>query len=118
MVPNYWPGHADSTNSGSPLDIILPLVDTVGGHTAASRAAAIISGVNRATTIQNKDVSDVKQDQSNYANRTAQTFDVHGSALYAANAAFQGTPPVVTGPMTFDFEKGVWIVDGQESGPV
>lgn len=118
LIPNYWPGHADSTNSNQATDIILPIVTSVGGQVAASRVASVLTGVNRATTIQNKGVADIKQDQSNYADRVAQTMEMQRTAIYTSTAAFQGTPPVVTGAMTFDFENGVWLVNGQDNGPV
>ncbi len=116
MVPNYWPGHLDSTNSSQATDILMPLVAAVGGQVAASRTAAVISSLNRATTIQNKGVADVKNDQSQYAQRTAQTIDMQRTAIYAAAASFQGNPPVVTAPMTFDFARGVWVVAGEDDG--
>lgn len=118
IVPNYWPGHQDSTNSSQASDIILPLVASVGGQAAASRVANVLSSINRATTIQNKGVKDIKQDQSAYASHVAQTIDVQRTAIYASAASFKGEPPVVAAPMTFDFDKGVWIVNGQDNGAV
>lgn len=118
LVPNYWPGHLDSTNASQATNILMPLIAAVGGQVAASRVANIISSMNRATTIQNKGVKEVKQDQSNYAARTAQTVEVQRTAVYAAAAGFQGMPPVVTSPMTFDFANGVWLVNGQNNGVV
>ncbi len=118
IVPNYWPGHQDSTNASQATDIILPFVASVGGQAAASRVANVLSSINRATTIQNKGVKDVKQDQSNYASHVAQTLDVQRTAIYATAASFQGNPPVVAAPMTFDFDNGVWLVNGTENGAV
>jgi murein DD-endopeptidase MepM/ murein hydrolase activator NlpD len=118
MVPNYWPGHLDSTNANQATDIIMPLIASVGGQVAASRVANIISSINRSTTIQNKGVKEIKQDQSDYAARTAQTIDVQRTASYASAAAFQGVPPVVTSPMSFDFDNGIWLVNGQDNGVV
>lgn len=118
IVPNYWPGRQDSTNSSQAADILMPLVTSVGGQAAASRVANVLSSINRATTIQNKGVQDIKQDQSNYAARMAQTIDVQRTAVYASAASFQGTPPVVTSPMTFDFDNGVWLLNGQDNGAV
>jgi hypothetical protein len=80
--------------------------------------ANVLSSFNRATSIQNKGMKDVKQDQSDYASRTAQTLDVQRTAVYATAASFQGKPPVVTSPMTFDFDNGVWLVNGQDDGAV
>jgi murein DD-endopeptidase MepM/ murein hydrolase activator NlpD len=118
IVPNYWPGHQDSTNSSQATDIIMPLVESVGGQVAASRVANVLSSINRANTIQNKGIKEIKQDQSDYAARTAQTIDMQRTAIYASTAAFQGKPPVVASPMTFDFENGVWLVNGQDNGAV
>lgn len=118
IVPNRWPGHTDSTNSGVATDIILPLVATVGGQVAASRAAQMLSAFNRSTTLQNKGTQEIKEDQANHAGRTADTLDVQASALYATDAAFKGEAPKVVGPMTFDFDKGVWLLNGVENGVV
>lgn len=116
MVPNYWPGHLDSTNSNRATDILMPLIASVGGQVAASRMASVLSGINRATTIENKGVEETAQDRAAHATRNAQMLDVHRTALYTAVAAFQGNPPVVTSPMSFDFDTGAWIVNGQPDG--
>jgi murein DD-endopeptidase MepM/ murein hydrolase activator NlpD len=118
MVPNYWPGHLDSTNSSQATDILMPLVASVGGQVAASRVANVLSSINRATTIQNKSTTETAQDRADHATRTAQIIDVQRTAQYASVAAFQGRPPVVTAPMTFDFDNGVWLVNGQPNGAV
>lgn len=118
MVPNYWPGHADSTNANQANDIIMPLSAAAGVQIATSRAAAVLTGLNRATVMQNKGTAEVKQDQSDHAGQTARNLDVQRSALYASAAAFQGQAPVVTSPMTYDFDQGVWLVNGQENGVV
>lgn len=116
MVPNYWPGHLDSTNSNQATDILMPLVASVGGQVAASRMASVLSGINRATTIENKSGAEVNADMSASASRNAQMLDVHRTALYTVAAAFQGKPPVVTSPMSFDFDTGQWIVNDQPDG--
>ncbi len=116
LVPNYWPGHLDSSNTNAASIIIMPLVTSVGGQVAASRVANVISSFNRATAIQNKGVAEVNQDKADHAARTAQTVEVQRTAIYTAQAAFQGKPPVVTAPMTFDFTNGVWLVNGQDDG--
>jgi murein DD-endopeptidase MepM/ murein hydrolase activator NlpD len=108
FVPNAYPGHLDSTNANNATVILMPLVAAVGGQVIASRAANIISSLNRATTIENKSVADVKQDQSDHAMRTAQTINVQQTSIYAAAAGFQGQPPQVSNPMTFDFQTGLW----------
>jgi len=113
MVPNYWPGHLDSTNSNAATNIILPFVETVAGQVASSRMANAITALNRATTLQNKSTADVKQDMSQGADRMARTLDVQTSALYAAKTGFQGQAPVVQTPMTFDFTAGTWLPDGK-----
>ena len=108
MVPNKWPGHADSTNSSSPGNLIMPLLASVGLQNAASGAANALGMLDRSTTMQNQSFADLKDNMSNYASHVAQVLDVRQSALHAANAAFQGTAPVVAGAMTFDFTAGTW----------
>lgn len=118
LVPNRWPGHTDSTNSGIAADILLPLVASVGGQVAAGQAARVLSAFNRATDMQNKSGQDLKNDQADHADRTARTLDVKASAVYAADAAFKGEAPKVISPMTFDFDKGVWVIGDVENGVV
>jgi murein DD-endopeptidase MepM/ murein hydrolase activator NlpD len=108
MVPNYWPNHLDSTNSNEATNIIMPILASVGLQSASGTVANVLGSLNRANTMQNKGIADVKNDQSQYADHVAQTLDVHRSALYAVAAAFKGQPPVVVAPMTFDFDAGTW----------
>lgn len=108
MVPNYRPGHADSTNTAGTSGVILPALAPGGSQVAASQAANIINTLDRSTTMQNQDIAAIKQAQSQYADRTRQVIGVQQSALYASAAAFSGTPPVVVAPMTFDFATGTW----------
>jgi murein DD-endopeptidase MepM/ murein hydrolase activator NlpD len=108
MVPNYWPNHRDSTNSSQAADIILPILESVGLQRASGAVANALNGLNRANTLQNKGVADIKNGQAQHANNVAQTVDVHRTSLYTVASAFKGQAPVVATPMTFDFSVGTW----------
>ena len=108
MVPNYRPGHADSTNSFGPGGIIMPTSAPNGVQIAAGQTANTMSGIDRATTMQNQTPADIKQAQANYADHARQVISVQQSQLYANASAFNGQAPVVSAPMTFDFAAGTW----------
>lgn len=108
MVPNYWPGHVDSTNSDATKGLPMPAVAPAALHIAAGVSANIINGVYRSVTMQNQDIVKVRERMSAHAERIAQVANVHETALYAAAAASQGAAPVVESPMSFDFEVGAW----------
>lgn len=108
MVPNYKPGHVDSTNSIAAKGVLLPPLATAGLQVSSSQAANTVNALDRATSMQNQDVAAVRQAQAGHSARIAQTIDVQQSALYAAAASFQGASPVVTAPMVFDFATGTW----------
>lgn len=108
MVPNYWPGHQDSTNANVVAFLTMPPLAEVGQQIAVSVAGSRIQALDRATAIQNQDPIAVKRSQSSYADLVAARLGQQQSALYAAVAAFQGQSPVVASPMTFDFTTGTW----------
>lgn len=108
MVPNYWPGHTDSTNSAASKGLPMPVSAPTALHVAAGVAANLVNGVYRSVTAQNQDIVQVREIMAAHAERVAQVANVHESALYAAAAASQGVAPVVQSPMSFDFETGTW----------
>lgn len=108
LVPNYWPGHPDSTNTGAASAVLLPIIGALGSQIANSAAANLLTALNRGISIENKGVAAVKADMSDHADRTAQTVAVQVSASQAANSGFQGASSQVQNPMTFDFSKGLW----------
>lgn len=108
MVPNYWPGHVDSTNSAASKGLAMPAQAPRGVQVAASTAASLVNGVYRAVTMQNQDIVQIRQGMSAHAERVAQTADIQQSQLYAVASASKGSTPLVTSPMTFDFETGTW----------
>lgn len=120
FVPNVWPGHQDSTSgTGLGSSIVMPILNAFGAQTMASHAAVVIQSFDRATSLQNQDVSDTKLAQSRHDTFIQQTLNNRQSTLYAATAAFKEQPLAkVTAPMVFDFEKGVWVIGGVEQGPL
>jgi murein DD-endopeptidase MepM/ murein hydrolase activator NlpD len=118
IIPNYWPGHQDSTNSNNATMIIMPAAGTMGLQAATGRAANMLSALNRSDTLQNKSQVDFKNDQSVASGKMAQTMDAQQSAVHAASMGFQGKAPIVEAPLTFDFSNGVWSVGGAVRGPL
>lgn len=108
MVPNYWPGHQDSTNANAVAFLTMPPLAEVGQQIATAVAGSRIQALDRATAIQNQDPITIKRSQSTYADVVAARLNQQQSALYSAIAAFQGQSPVVAAPMTFDFTTGTW----------
>lgn len=114
MVPNYWPGHADSTNAGSASAPNVPAcgIAPAGAQIATNAATSQTQAVDRAVVAQNQDLSDVKANQARYADLVADRLSVQQGGLYAAVAAYQAAGVEVSSPMTYDFDKGTWS-DGQ-----
>lgn len=112
LVPNYWPGHVDSTTTSVPGKVA-PATPTIGlapaGTQIATSAASIqTQAADRATIMQNQDLTDVKRGQARHAELVETRLSAYQGGLYAAIAAFQGGGVVVTSPMTFDFTNGTW----------
>lgn len=117
LVPNYWPGHADSTNATAAAGQVAPAtpyigVAPAGTQVATNAASGQTQASDRATIAQNQGLAQIKQNQARYADLVADRFGAHQSALYASMAAFQTNGTVVTAPLTYDFTTGTWS-DGQ-----
>lgn len=117
MVPNYWPGHADSTNVTSGNGQLAPNTPIVGIAPAGTQvvtnnASSQTQASDRATIAQNQGVDQIKRNQAQYSQLVADRLTTYTGSLYATVAAFQGAGITVNGPMTFDFTKGTWS-DGQ-----
>lgn len=113
LVPNYWPGHVDSTNIASSNGQLAPSVPALGLAPAGTQvvtnnASSQTQASDRATIAQNQGVEQIKQNQARYADLVADRLTTHQGALYATVAAFQGSGITVAAPMTFDFTKGTW----------
>lgn len=117
LVPNYWPGHADSTSITSSNGQLAPSTPPVGiapsgTQVVTNMAAGQVQASDRATIAQNQGVGEIKQNQARHAAMVADRVSTYQGSLYAAVAAFQGAGVTVASPMTFDFEKGTWT-DGR-----
>lgn len=114
MVPNYWPGHADSTNAGSSSapNVAAFGIAPAGAQIATNAATNQTQAADRAVVAQNQGLADVKANQAKYADLVADRLGVHQGGLYAAVSAYQAAGVEVSSPMTFDFDKGTWS-DGQ-----
>lgn len=109
LVPNYWPGHIDSTNSATTMGI-QDLGDKrpAGQGVVFQGAVGTVQTLDRATNLQNQRGGDYKRAQSVHRDLIVQNLNAQQSQLYAAIAQFQGNAPVITNPMTFDFTTGLW----------
>jgi hypothetical protein len=112
LVPNKWPGHADSTNSVGLGTLATPILAALGVQVASGQGAAFINALNRATSMQNQSTAAVKQNHAAFSARTSQNVNVQVTAAYAALTAFTGSAPVVNSPMVFDFTTGTWSDGG------
>jgi murein DD-endopeptidase MepM/ murein hydrolase activator NlpD len=116
LVPNYWPGHADSTTTAVPGQVA-PASPTIGlapagSQVATSAATAQTQAADRATITQNQGVSEVKRNQARHSDLMETRLGAYQGGLYATMASFQGGGAIVTSPMTFNFTTGTWS-DGQ-----
>lgn len=113
LVPNYWPGHTDSTSITSNNGQLAPNVPTIsyapsGTQIVTNSAASQTQASDRATIVQNQSFEQIKQIQAKHDVLVADRLTTHQGAIYATVAAFQGAGVTVTTPMTFDFTKGTW----------
>lgn len=113
IVPNYWPGHADSTvlttlsTKVGPALLSLGLAPA-GTQVISNMALTHAQGADRATIMENQGVEEVKQRQADHNDLVAGRLGANQSALYTAVASFQQRGVVVAAPMTFDFTTGTW----------
>jgi murein DD-endopeptidase MepM/ murein hydrolase activator NlpD len=109
LVPNYWPGHDDSTTTATTMGIQdLGEQRPAGAGVVFQGAAGTIQTLDRATNLQNQGGADHKRLQSAHRDLIVRNLNAQQSQLYSAIAQFGGNPPVVTDPMTFDFTTGLW----------
>lgn len=113
LVPNVWPGHADSTNTSEASSVLVPIIGPVGSQMAIARAANLVIALNRNTALENKGVAETKADMSAHAAKTAQNIAVESCAAQAAFNGFQDPGSVVQNPMAFNFTTGLWTPDGR-----
>jgi murein DD-endopeptidase MepM/ murein hydrolase activator NlpD len=114
LVPNYWPNHIDSTSPPGTVPAVLTLgIATTGLQIMSSFGLASTQALNRATQLENQTVSALKANQAAHADLLAGRLQINQTALYAAIGAFQANAVMVTNPMTFSFESGLWSDNSQ-----
>jgi len=120
IAPNAWPGHQDSTSgTGLSNSVVMAPSAAFGAQVAASFATNMLMSSDRGTSLQNQGTTDLKQSQARAATYVQQTANARLGTLYAATDAFKAQPNTsVTGPMVFDFERGVWLINGVDQGPL
>lgn len=113
MVPNYWPGHLDSTSNQATAGL-QDLGDRrpVGEGLALRNAAGTVQAIDRARYLQNQGGADLKRLQSSHRDLIVQNLNAQQSQVYAAVAQFNVQSPLVEAPMAFDFTTGLWT-DGK-----
>lgn len=110
LVPNYWPGHPDSTTSalGTPLAAIALIPAAAGVQVMSSLGLANTQALDRATLLENQTIAQIKSNHASYADLLAGRLQVDQNALHAAVNTFRSGGTIVQSPMTFDFQNGVW----------
>jgi murein DD-endopeptidase MepM/ murein hydrolase activator NlpD len=115
LVPHYWPGH-DNDAYGSPVGVAVASLNqqglTVAESIVTNQVANQLQSLERATNCENFTGPQLKAQQATHSALLAQNLAVHAGAMYDAIAKFQAELPVVSTPMTFDFDAGVWT-DGK-----
>lgn len=71
-------------------------------------AASSIRGQNRAVAMENQSASDIKRRASEHSTYLAKSLAVEAGVLHQAIAQFQAGQSVVSNPMTYNFDKGLW----------
>ena len=116
LVPNYYPGESgvDSTTSHLPPGVLATLVANapVGLQRALAKHAGTIAAIDRNLLLANQTHAYHHQQQAQFFVRLSDGLSVSTTQLYVAAAAFDGDPPVIDNPMTFDFTTGTWT-DGK-----
>lgn len=109
LVPNRWPRHEDSTTAPGLVAFAAPLVRQVAGlATSTAIVFGLATSANRGTAVGNQSGADIKQRQSDFNNGIVRRMSQAEQNMYAAQARYNATPPVVTNPMTFNFTTGLW----------
>ena len=112
LVPNYWPGHTDSTSAATPGQVAPPVptmgLAPAGTQVVTGAVTAQTQAADRATITQNQGVVEAKRNQARHADLMETRLGAYQGGLYATVAAFQSAGVVVTSPMTFDFTAGTW----------
>lgn len=119
LVPNYFPGHSDSTTPDTEALRINYINPGPGGQNLIAGVAATgVQTIDRSTDIQNLDRQKLAESQANHMNYTAQVVGQQQQQLYESVAKFQQAGIIVVNPMTFDFEKGYWVDGTGNNRPV
>lgn len=118
LVPNYWPEHADSTSTSNAATRSIPPTGSAGLTAVTAQTAGALNANDRATAIAAQDIKKIKLLHANHVLSAVRKLDIVKLAAYTAKAGYKGVAPVVSEPMAFDFEKGVWVVGTREDGEV
>lgn len=114
LVPNFWPGHEDSTNtdeltmfSNTPFMRAAGIVAR-GLGVKTNEVFGVLQAAKRSTDMSNLRGADYARLQAEHAERVARQMSGHQLALYEANAKFSAGGLEVQNAMAFNFSTGVW----------
>jgi murein DD-endopeptidase MepM/ murein hydrolase activator NlpD len=114
LVPNYWPSGPSTIGAlGTAPSLPTLGLATVGLQVVSAMGLANTQALNRAVQLENQSIADIKNNHATYADLLAGRLQASQTALYAAVNAFKTGGLLVTSPMTFNFQTGLWSDNNQ-----
>jgi murein DD-endopeptidase MepM/ murein hydrolase activator NlpD len=119
LVPNYFPGHTDTTTTEDELLRANYINPGPGGQRLVTGlAASFLRTIDRSTDIQNIDRKKLTAAQTEHTAYITQTIGQQQAQVYEAAAKFQQAGIIVIDAMTFDFDNGYWVDGTGQKRPV
>ena len=119
LVPNYYPGHPDTTQIAGDILWANFINPGPGGQTlVAGNAATSLGTIDRSTGLQNATRESVTSAQTAHLEHIAQTTGQQRRQLLEAAAKYQQAGLVVIDAMTYNFETGMWCLGDIPDAPV
>jgi len=117
LIRNCFPEGTDSTNAPAELQQL-----NFGGTSGWKRLVAgtvssFLLTTNRSTDMQNVNGDSVAATQAQHTAQVAQTLAQQRKLNLEASAKLQQAGLIVRDAMTYDFEKGLWMIGNVENGP-
>jgi murein DD-endopeptidase MepM/ murein hydrolase activator NlpD len=110
LVPNWWPGHEDSTSATKESTLLANFIPSgaLGATIIYANAVNTLATTDRATDLQNVDRVKMVDLQNKHYDRIQDKLTQAQQQVAKAGVQFSLEGFVVTNPMTFDFKTGVW----------
>jgi murein DD-endopeptidase MepM/ murein hydrolase activator NlpD len=119
LVPNYYPGHTDSTTTEDELLRANYINPGPGGQRLVTGlVASFLRTIDRSTDIQNIDRKKLTAAQTEHTAYVTQTIGQQQAQIYEAAAKFQLAGLMVINAMSFDFDNGYWVDGTGQKRPV